>query len=229
MKVLRPAAQRKTGRPLSFNRDAVLEKAMLTFWQYGYETTSISELTKAMGVNAPSLYAAFGDKKQLFLEAMRRYAGDPDARARAIEGAASSYEAARDMLVGAATAYTSETKPKGCLLASATASASAASADVQEAVAEVRREIEGQFRKRIECDIARGALPIETDARALSGLIMAVTQGMSVLARDGATRDHLLAIIESALRAWPKRSRLRQNGSEDDLSRSSKKFRARSQ
>ena len=73
-----PTSRRKTGRPLSFDREAALEKAMLAFWESGYETTSISDLTAAMGVTAPSIYAAFGDKKRLFLEAMRRYAGDPD-------------------------------------------------------------------------------------------------------------------------------------------------------
>lgn len=204
MKVSGSAPHRKTGRPLSFNREAVLEQAMLTFWQYGYETTSISDLTKAMGLNAPSLYATFGDKKRLFLESMRLYAGDIEVTARAIEGAASSYDAARNMLVDAANAYTRETKPKGCLLASATASGSSASADIQQSVAEVRRKIEGHLRKRIRRDVAAGLLPVETDASGLSGLIMVVTQGMSVLARDGASRVHLLAITESALRAWPK-------------------------
>ena len=67
---------RKTGRPLSFDRTDVLEKAMRAFWRFGYETTSISNLTTAMGITTPSLYGAFGDKKQLFLEAVRRYAGD---------------------------------------------------------------------------------------------------------------------------------------------------------
>jgi AcrR family transcriptional regulator len=71
------SSPRKIGRPLSFDRDAVLEKAMRAFWESGYETTSISDLTAAMGVTAPSIYAAFGDKKGLFLEALRRYAGDP--------------------------------------------------------------------------------------------------------------------------------------------------------
>ena len=69
---------RKTGRPLSFDRQAALQQAMLTFWRHGYETTSISNLTAAMGVTAPSLYTAFGDKKRLFLEAMRLYAGAPE-------------------------------------------------------------------------------------------------------------------------------------------------------
>ena len=72
MEIPMHALPRRTGRPLSFDRDAALRQAMLTFWRHGYETTSVAELTAAMGVSAPSLYTAFGDKKQLFLEAMPR-------------------------------------------------------------------------------------------------------------------------------------------------------------
>ncbi len=100
------ASRRKKGRPLSFDRDAALEKAMLTFWRYGYETTSIVDLTTAMGVSAHSLYTAFGNKKQLFLEAVRLYAGDLEAMGRAINSAPTSRQAAHELLTGAAIAYT---------------------------------------------------------------------------------------------------------------------------
>ncbi len=176
---------------------------MLTFWRHGYETTSVADLTAAMGVSAPSLYTAFGDKKRLFHEAMRLYAGDPEAMARAIGDAPTAYHAARDLMTVAAETYTGETTPKGCLLASATASGSAASADVQDAVANVRRGIEGRLRERIERDLECGVLPPGTQAAALAGLVLAVTRGMSVLARDGANRASLLAIVQAALRAWP--------------------------
>ena len=188
---------------MSFDRDLALERAMLAFWRHGYETTSIVDLTTAMEVSAPSLYTAFGDKERLFLEAMRRYAGDMEAMRRRIDGAPTACDAARDMLAGAATAYTGEDTPKGCLLASATASGSSASAGVQHAVAEMRRTIEAHLRARIERDIAGGLLPSGTNAAALSGLVMAVTQGMSTLARDGATRASLLAIVDAALHGWP--------------------------
>ena len=203
MKPAEPARPRKTGRPLSFDKDAALTQAMLTFWRHGYETTSIVDLTTAMGVSAPSLYTAFGDKKQLFLAAMQLYAGDPSALARAIDTAPTAHAAARDMLVAAATAFTGEATPKGCLLASATASGSAASADVQRAVAAIRGRIEGLLRTRIERDVAAGALPPNTQAAALAGLALAVIQGLSVLARDGAPRASLLAIAEVAMGAWP--------------------------
>ena len=197
--------RRKAGRPLSFDRDVALEQAMLTFWRHGYETTSIVDLTSAMGVTAPSLYTAFGDKKRLFLEAAHRYAGDPEAMAQAINDAPSAYDAAREMLTAAAIAYTGAATPKGCLLASATASCSAASADVQNAVTDIRVSVVGLLQVRIDRDIASGALPAEANAAALAGLVMAVTQGMSTLARDGVPRASLVAIVEAALQGWPQK------------------------
>ena len=198
-------SRRRTGRPLSFDRDAALEQAMLTFWRHGYESTSIVDLTTAMGITAPSLYTAFGDKKRLFLEAAHRYAGDPEVMARASDDAPTAYDAAHRLLTAAATAYTGDTTPKGCLLASATASGSAASTDVQRAIADIRQRTTAVLRARIERDIAAGVLPSWTDAAALAGTVMAVIQGMSVLARDGTVRAALLAIVEQSLQAWPTR------------------------
>ena len=199
--------RRKAGRPLSFDRDAALEQAMLTFWRHGYETTSIVDLTTAMGVTAPSLYGAFGDKQRLFLEAVHRYAGDPELMARAIGSAPTACDAARRMLSDAAAAYTGDMTPKGCLLASAAASGSAAAAEVQRVIAGIRQGIEAQLRGRIERDVAAGVLPSATDAAALAGTVMAVIQGMSVMARDGTPRAALLAIVEQTLRAWPAETR----------------------
>ena len=199
--VLRPPP--RIGRPRSFDRDAALHRAMLTFWQHGYETTSVADLTAAMGISAPSLYAAFGDKKRLFLEAMRLYAGDPATLDRWIGEAPTARDAARALMTAAATTFTGEATPRGCLLASATASGSAAAADVRDEVADVRRGIERCLQARIRRDIEAGLLPAGASPGALAGLVMAVTQGMSVLARDGASRPSLLAIAEAALRAWP--------------------------
>lgn len=194
---------RRPGRPLSFDRDAALEKAMLVFWQHGYETSSVSDLTAAMGITTPSLYTAFGDKKQLFLEAARLYAGDPEAMRAALSSAPSAYAAARDLMRAAVLTYTGDGTPRGCLLASATASGSAASADVQRFVADLRRDIQALLRSRIDRDIREQVLPPETDAASLSGMVMAVTQGLSVLARDGSDRASLLPMVDMALRAWP--------------------------
>ena len=105
----------KIGRPLTFDRDDVLRKAMLTFWEGGgYETTSISDLTKALGITAPSLYASFGDKKHLFLEAIRLYSGSADEMKRNIADAPTSFHAAEQYLTRAAAFFTGEKTPHGC-------------------------------------------------------------------------------------------------------------------
>ncbi|WP_090600061.1 TetR/AcrR family transcriptional regulator [Pelagibacterium luteolum] len=195
---------RKTGRPLSFNRGKALEQAMLTFWRHGYETSSISELTAAMGISAPSLYAAYGDKKQLFLEAMQLYAGSPYDMELALSEAPTAREAAERMLVAAVEAFTGELTPRGCLLASATASGSEASAEVQHAVAQVRQDIKLRLKKRIDRDVSQGLLPADTNSDSLAGLVIAVIQGLSVLARDGGDRPYLLTIARAATNAWPK-------------------------
>ena len=195
--------QKKIGRPLSLDRAEALEQAMLTFWRYGYESTSISALTAAMSVTPPSLYATFGDKKQLFLEAMQLYAGDATVIAATLDAEPSARAGAAMMLEGAAIAFTGESTPPGCLLASATASGSATSADVQAAVAAVRAEICALLRQRIVRDIREGKLAADCDAQALADLIMGTIQGMSVLARDGISRTRLLSLAQQVLVCFP--------------------------
>ena len=176
---------------------------MLAFWAHGYETTSIGDLTKAMGITAPSLYTAFGDKKGLFLEAARLYAGDMVAIGSAIDAAPSSLEAARSILEGTVVTFTGNETPPGCLLASSTATGSAAAADVREAVAGYRRDLRDRLAARIERDKADSLLPRDANAVALADLVIAVIQGLSVLARDGANRPALQAVVDAALQAWP--------------------------
>lgn len=196
-------ASKRPGRPLSFDRAKALEQAMLVFWRSGYETSSIADLTAAMGITPPSLYTAFGSKEQLFLEAVHLYAGDPAETRRALEQADTAFAGARELLIAAATAFTGETTPPGCLLASATASGSDASADVQAAVAAIRRNVMTALETRIARDVSVRALPRNISAKALAGHVMAVMQGMSVLARDGLSRQALLEIAAAALDAWP--------------------------
>jgi len=208
MKEQNTSTPRKTGRPLSFDRDVALENAMLTFWRYGYETTSISELTAAMGITAPSVYTAFGDKKRLFLEAMRLYAGSSEDLKRVLDEADTAYDAVHGMLMAAADAFTGKTTPPGCLLASATASGSKDSADVQAAVTAVRRDIMKIVCSRIKRDVQNGVLPTDTNTSALATFAIAVIQGMSVLARDGVGRRTLKVMIKTAMMAWPEQQRL---------------------
>ena len=171
--------RRRVGRPLSFDRDVALRQAMLLFWRHGYETTSIADLTAAMGISAPSLYAAFGDKRRLFLDAVRLYAGDPEDAARAIAQAPTARAAATALLRDAAAAFTGADTPPGCLVASAAATGSAAAAEVREALAAIRGGVEAALRARILRDVEEGRLPQGTDAAALAALTVAVVQGLS--------------------------------------------------
>lgn len=195
---------KKKGRPLSFDRDEALKKVMLLFWQHGYEATSLNDITSALEVKPSSIYSAFGDKKKLFLDAVGLYLSGPVTSETIIEQAVSAYDAAQELLRVSAIGFTGTTTPLGCLLASSAISCSDAANDVKLELAAIRREIEERLRIKILQSIAQKKLPVNTDAEGLAAMTMAVIQGMSTLARDGATREKLLHIGEMAMRVWPK-------------------------
>ena len=203
MKPSEAATQKKTGRPLSFDREAALEKAMLLFWRHGYEGTSLSELRAAMGVTSPSIYAAYGNKKRLFLAAVEKYVSGPITSETIIRDALTARAAVEELLRSAAIGYTGVETPTGCLLATSAISGSGDSADVQAKLAAIRRGIEQRLRDRIQSGLLRGELEAGTDPSALAGFVMSVIQGMSTLSRDGATREKLLSVAQIALRSWP--------------------------
>ncbi len=203
MKRSKASANRKPGRPLGFDREAALHEAMLLFWRHGYEATSVNDLTNAMGITPPSLYTAFGDKKQLFLEAVQRYVSGPVTSESIIDEAPTAREAAAGLLHASVVGFTGESTPPGCLLASSAISCSAAAAGVQQALADIRRKIEKRLRNKITRDRTMSKLKTKADAEAMAGHIMAVIQGMSTLARDGASREKLSSIAAAAMLSWP--------------------------
>ncbi|MFF1559724.1 TetR/AcrR family transcriptional regulator [Streptomyces sp. NPDC058279] len=191
------------GRPRSFDRDAALDTAMRVFWERGYEATSISDLTRELGIGAPSLYAAFGDKRTLFEEVVTAYGGRYGGFAAvALAEEPTAGAAVRRLLREAADIYTDPNHPKGCLVSSAAINTT--SDEVAEALRERRNANLAVFESRITADIATGALPVDADARALARYVGAVLQGMSQQARDGAGREELEAVAETAMRAWPR-------------------------
>jgi AcrR family transcriptional regulator len=177
-------------RPRSFDRDAALEQAMLAFWENGYEKTCISELTKAMGIAAPSLYAAFGDKRSLFDEAVALYA---ERGAFVAEGLAEPTARAgvERMLRTAAAAYPGGEHPAGCLMVT------------EPLLADHRAASRAAIVERLRRGVDEGDLPASTDVDALAGFVGVVIGGMSARARDGATAEELLAVAETAMAAWP--------------------------
>ena len=198
-----PGKPRKArGRPRSFDRDAALQAAMAVFWEKGYEAASINDLTEAMGVNPPSLYAAFGDKEKLFLAAVDRYleerrqscpyAKEPTAR-----------EAMQMLLTYMAHELTEPCHPRGCLMMMASATTGSASAVLQKALANERSWGRERIRDRIRRGIAEGDVPRGTDANALTDFYVTIITGMGMQARDGASRRSLLATVERAMQLFP--------------------------
>ena len=192
------------GRPRSFDREKALEDAVAVFWEHGYDTTSVAMLTKALGIGAPSLYAAFGDKRALFLEAVDRYMRTYGAfTQRALVEEPNARDAVERLLREAAVAYTRPERPHGCLLISAAINSSPQSADIAAQLRELRNEGVRALEVKIAEAGRTGELPAGTDDHALAVFFSAVLQGMSAQAREGATRTSLEQIAEAALHAWP--------------------------
>lgn len=177
---------------------------MLLFWRHGFTATSIADLTEAMGISAPSLYAAFGDKERLFLEAVERYQQKAGGAAERILAAAPTARAAVERLLGsAARQLSSADHPPGCMVVTAAMNCSDACQHLQEALGRQRAASTRLLQDRIAQGIAAGELPASTDAAALAAFYQTVLQGMTIQARDGADSASLLATAAAAMRAWP--------------------------
>jgi AcrR family transcriptional regulator len=199
-----PSSRRPRGRPRSFDREQALDSAMEVFWDKGFESASLTDLTKAMGINPPSLYAAFGDKEHLFLAAVERYVSHRnDSCDYCTE--ATAREAVSTLLLYMAEELTSTGHPRGCLMMMALTTTGGASPQVHAALAKLQAASRRKLRERIESGIADGELPANTDAAALAGFYGAIMAGMAAMARDGASRKSLVSTVETAMRAWPER------------------------
>ncbi|MGB6438643.1 MAG: TetR/AcrR family transcriptional regulator [Methyloceanibacter sp.] len=191
------------GRPRSFDRDQALNEALHVFWAKGYEGTSISDLTEAMGINPPSLYAAFGNKEKLFCEALDRYAGLREQFMEEAFAAPTAREAMARLLEGTADRLSDKSKPTGCLLVQGALSGGKECEVVKQNLAARRAAGEVMIRDRLKRAKREGDLPADADPAALACFVTTIMQGMSVQAAGGATRKELRAIADTALRAWP--------------------------
>ena len=189
------------GRPRTFDRELALRRAIELFWEQGYEGTSIADLTQAMGIAAPSLYAAFGSKEDLFREAVERYAVDsPTDRALAREPTALAAVAA--MLHDNADDYADPATPLGCMLVLGAPVGTPARSGVRELLARERRTALDRLQARLDQGIAEGDVPPGTDTATLARFYSTVLDGMSIKARDGASGAELHAVADAALAAW---------------------------
>lgn len=191
-------------RQRAFDRDTALESALREFWRHGYEATSIAALTAAMGIRPPSLYAAFGDKRRLFEEAVRRYQETYGAfTTRALAEEPTGRQAIERVLREAAAEYASEEHPRGRLIISAAVNCGPESAEVEELLRGFREQAKAAVKRRIDDDVAARLIPADTDTAGLAGFYASMIQGMSAQSRDGAGHEELLRIATLAMSAWP--------------------------
>ncbi|WP_054313012.1 TetR/AcrR family transcriptional regulator [Mesorhizobium sp. 1M-11] len=191
------------GRPRSFDRTEALERAMQVFWKKGYEGASLNDLTAAMGIGCPSLYAAFGSKENLFLEAIAHYESVVGTEIwEAIEKAPTARAAMQDFLHATVEAYSSTDSPRGCLIALGALHQDSSSGRICADLRRRRAENIDTLRRRLQRGVMEGDLPAAFDCNA-AALFYATTQnGMSILARDGASREALAAVAEGAIAAF---------------------------
>jgi len=189
-----------------FDTEEALEAAMQLFWRRGYEGTSLSALTEAMGVNVPSLYAAFGNKEQLFRKAVERYIERPASYVGMALREPTARAVAEQLFRGAIN-MVGEAKQDGCLLVVGALSGAPDAAPARVELARRRAAGEAAVRKRFERAIVEGDLPSDADPTRLARYLMTVLWGMSVQVAGGASRQHLKEIAEFALRAFPSEAR----------------------
>lgn len=190
------------GRPRSFDRDAALGAAALLFWEKGFEATSIRDLTERLGVEAPSLYRAFGDKRRLFEEAVaeydRTYGGFIDL---AFAEESTAHAVVLRLLDEGPRRYTRAGLPRGCLVVSG--DAGTADAEVTGYMIAMRSANVTRLAERIARDVDSGALPGTVDALALARFVFATLNGLAAAAREGVPLEELEAVAAIAAGAWP--------------------------
>lgn len=187
------------GRPRAFDRDAALDRAMDVFWRKGYEGATLAELTREMGINPPSLYAAFGNKEGLFTATLDRYSDRIESYLREILAAATAREVVSRMLHGKADYLTDPANPPGCLYVQAGLACGDDAKNVPAELARRRARAEVALRERFEQAMAEGDLPPDAAPTVLASLVMTLIQGMDVRASAGATREDLHRLVDLAL------------------------------
>jgi AcrR family transcriptional regulator len=192
------------GRPRGFDRDAALEDAMFLFWRKGFVATSMNDLCDAMGVRSPSLYAAFGSKEALYLEAVEHYVWTqgPPVWDKLAEGATARAGIENLLMAGTESLPKSRATPAGCMAVLA-AVGDEWPAAITRVVKKVRLEMLGMLRSRLETAVAKGELPASTNIDGLSRFYLSVFQGMAIQARDGASQAELKAVAATAMAGWP--------------------------
>lgn len=196
---------RGKGRPRSFDRDEALIRALEVFWRRGYEPASVSELCAAMGINAPSLYAAFGNKSRLFLEAVtfyeKRYWSAPSRRFMEEKD---FYLAVNNFFAEAAGILLSADTPCGCMVVLAAVNISDGEKEVIDTLHRLRVATKNMFAEKIRQAVSDGQLPPDIHPDTLAGAFNIFLEGMSLQARDGLSEKALKEAASYAVHMLPK-------------------------
>jgi AcrR family transcriptional regulator len=190
------------GRPRAFDVEKALHSAMQVFWRKGYLGTSLSDLTNAMGINRPSLYAAFGNKKSLFRKALNHYAKGPSSYLSEALQEPTARAVVERLMRGVVDLLTDPRTPTTCLWVHG--ALSCGDDPLREEFAAQRASGLADLRTRFKRAIADGDLSAASDADTLARYVQTVNFGLTVQASTGATRKELLRIVEFALNTWPK-------------------------
>lgn len=191
------------GRPREFDVDEALAAALRVFWSNGYDGASLSDLTDAMGITRPSLYAAFGNKEALFKKALDLYEREKLAYVGEALRAPTSRQVAERLLRGALDLQTSNCEPRGCMRVLSSLNSGPEADSIRADLNERRQSSQDALCLRMHQACVEGDLPAGTDADGLCTYLCAILQGMSVQAGSGATRDQLEALVETSLLMWP--------------------------
>jgi len=190
------------GRPREFDMDAALDEAMEVFWRHGYEGATIAELTGAMGINPPSLYAAFGSKEGLLKAALDRYSQKRNECMAEILQAPTARQVVERLLLKLADLQTDPDNPPGCLLVAGGLACGVGSENIPFELAAHRAQSEDQLRQRFIRAREEGDLAADADPAALARYLSAVIAGIGVLASAGATREQLREVAGVAVKAF---------------------------
>lgn len=193
------------GRPREFCTQDALAKALGVFWSKGYDGASMADLTEAMGITKPSLYAAFGNKESLFHKALDLYEAEKLEYMRAALRQPTARAVAEHILRGAVEAQTSTCDPKGCLGVISATACSAEATSIKADVMKRRASSQAALLDRFRDAQAQGDLPAHVDAESLAQYLFAILQGMAVQAGAGATRADLDRVVDTSLLMWPGR------------------------
>ena len=192
------------GRPRTFDADKALDRALKVFWRKGYEGASLSELTKAMGINRPSLYAAFGDKEALFRKALERYERGPTGFIREALSEPTARRVAERLLLDAVGSMCGNGHPQGCMLVQGALAAGDTAEPVRHELARHREAGVTALSERLRRAKKERDLPADADPALLARYLMTVMNGMAVQSVSGATTADLRKVAQTALSAWPK-------------------------